>query len=168
MSLHGVILGHKGGVAFETIDMLLAKLKDLPAYKAIHISERKRIYSVFVECIENINRYTDAEQIWIEDKSSEPYIYLINKDNEYVISTGNMIRNEHIHHLEDRLVQINQLDKEGLRESYENILDRETNSEENGSGLGLITIGLKAKNKINYQFTMLNDEFSLFEMRIVI
>jgi hypothetical protein len=148
--------------------MLLAKLKDLPSYKTIHITERKRIYSVFVECLENINRYTDAEQIWIEDERNEPYIYLINKDNEYVISTGNMIRNEHIHHLKDRLVQINQLDKEGLRESYENILDRESNSEGDGSGLGLITIGLKAKNKIHYRFTMLNDEFSLFEMKIVI
>jgi hypothetical protein len=148
--------------------MLLAKLKALPVYSAINLTERKRIYSVFVECIENINKHTDAEQIWIKDKSSEPYIYLINKDNEYIISTGNRIRNEHIHHLNDRLVQINQLDKEGLKESYEKIIDKEFKSEEDGSGLGLITIGLKAKSKIHYRFTMLNDEFSLFEMRIAI
>ena len=162
-----LILEHKGEVAIETIDMLLAKLKALPAYRAINQTERKRIYSIIVECIENINKHTPSEPFLIKDKSKEPYLYLVNNDDEYVISTGNVISNERIDHLQNRLLQINQQDKEGLKATYENIIDREFNSDD-GSGLGLITIGLKAKNKIRYRFTVLNDRFSWFEMKITV
>ncbi len=161
-----VILGHKGEVAFQTIDLLLAKLKALPAYKAISMTDRKRIYSIFVECIENINKHTIPDSVSVDEINMEPYIYLISQETEYVISTGNVVRKERIDPLRNRLEQINHYDKDRLKASYTNIVNKEALSEENGSGLGLITIGLKAKNKIHFHFTPLNDHYSFFEMKI--
>lgn len=161
-----VILEHKGEVAFKTIDLLLAKLKALPAYKAINMTDRKRIYSIFVECIENINKHTIPNSVSVKENDTEPYIYLISQETEFVISTGNVIRKELIDPLRNRLEQINHYDKKRLKASYTDIVNKEALSEENGSGLGLITIGLKAKNKIHYHFTSLNDQYSYFEMKI--
>ena len=161
-----VILGHKGEVAFETIDLLLAKLKALPAYSAINMSDRKRIYCIFVECIENISKHAKPDSVSMIDKNNESYIYLIKQEAEYVISTGNVIRKERIDRLRNRLEQITQQDKVGLRASYTEIIEKEFISEEDGSGLGLITIGLNAKSKIQYHFTSLNDQYSFFEMKI--
>ena len=161
-----VILEYKGKVAFETIEHLLAKLKNMPAYRAIQNPDRKRIYSIFVECIENINKHTISEAIPVNDCNREPYIRLTKQEAEFVISSGNIIMNEGIDRLKNRLEQINQLDEVGLKTSYTDIIDREFVSEEDGSGLGLITIGLKAKNKIQYHFVSLNDQCSFFEMKV--
>lgn len=163
-----VILEHKGEVAFSTIDRLLAKLKAQPSYRAINLSLRNRIYSIFVECVENIKKHTIPNSNSYKENNREPYISLISKETEYIISTGNSIRNERIDQLKERLEQINQMDKEGLKASYTEIIDKELLSEEDGSGLGLITIGLKAKNKIHYHFTTLNEKYSFFEMKITV
>lgn len=161
-----VILEHKGEVTFDTIDLLLAKLKALPAYTAMSLSLRKRIYSIFVECVENINKHTIPNSVSHRENNRAPYINLINEESEYVISTGNIIRKERIDQLKNRLELINQMDKEGLKASYTYIVDKELLSEEDGSGLGLITIGLKSKNKIHYDFSTLNEKYSFFEMKI--
>jgi len=168
MSELEVILGYKGEVAFETIDPLLERLKKLPAYQAIKIPVRKRVYSIFVECIENIYKHTITDSLHVNDKTIVPFINLGMQDEKYIISTGNVIRNKSINKLRNRLEQINQLDKAGLKASYADIINKEFISDVEGAGLGLITISLKAENKINYNFTFLNDQYSFFEMKISI
>ena len=70
--------------------------------------------------------------------------------------------------LSSRLEQIYQLDKEGLKASYTEIINKEYISEVEGAGLGLITVALKAEGNIHHSFTPLNDQFSYFEMKIIL
>lgn len=168
MSEPEVILGYKGIVTFENIDPLLEKLKKLPAYLAIKKSVRKRLYSIFVECIENIDKHTIAESILVNDKIMEPYINLCKQDEKYIINTGNVIRIKNIDRLRNRLEQINRQDKEGLKASYTEIINKEYISEVEGAGLGLITVALKAEGNIHHSFTPLNDQYSYFEMKIIL
>ena len=89
MSEPEVILGYKGTVTFKTIDPLLEKFKKLPAYLAINKPVRKRLYCIFVECIENIDKHTITDTIHVNDEIIEPYIYLCKQDDTYIINTGN-------------------------------------------------------------------------------
>ena len=163
-----VILEYKGEIAFDTIDLLLNKLKKLPAYQAIRKSVKKKVYSVFVECIDNIYKHKITDSLSVNSKEISPYIILTGEDDKYIISTGNVVMNDSIQNLKANLMHINQLDKIGLKSSYAEIASKDIISDEDGAGLGLITIALKTEDKINYKFITLNDQYSFFEMNISI
>jgi hypothetical protein len=168
MSELEVILEYKGEIDFETIDPLLERLKKLPEYQETKLPVRKRIYCIFVECIENNYNHSIKDSLYVSDKTMVSYIMLGKQDDHYIISTGNVIMNKSIKKLRSRLEQINQLDKAGIKKSYAEIINKESISEEEGAGLGLITIARRAENKINYKFTSLKDQYSFFEMKISI
>ncbi|KPL12861.1 MAG: hypothetical protein AMS26_16070 [Bacteroides sp. SM23_62] len=168
MSATDIIFEYKGSVDFETIDPLIERLKKLPAYQAIKRSVQKRIYSIFVECVENIYKHSISESFYINDENITPYLSLYRQHNKYIIGTGNIVLNKSINRLRNRLEQINQMDRPGLKASYADIINKEFISDEDGAGLGLLTIALKTENKINYNFTSLDDQYSYFEMKIPI
>ena len=79
-----------------------------------------------------------------------------------------MIGNKNIDRLRNRLERIIQLDKEGLKDFYTEIINKEYISDEEGAGLGLITVAMKTERDINYNFTLLDDQYSYFEMKITL
>ena len=168
MSELEVLLEHNGKVAFETIDQLLERLRKLTSCLALEITFQRRIYSIFVECLENIYRHTNTDSPYGDDKNMEPYVRLSKQCDKYVIGTGNVVSNNNLTRLKHRLEHINQLDKTGLKSSYADIIDKEFISDEDGAGLGLIIIALNAENELNYNFTSLNDQHSYFELKISI
>ena len=166
MSNREVILEYRGMVTFATVDSLLGKLKAQSVFRNLSRGVQKRLYCIFVECLENIYKYESNELAYVN--SSEPYIYILKKHDIFCIGSGNIILNERINGLKRRLEQINRQDHEGLKASYAAIIDQETISKEEGAGLGLITIALRSGNKINYSFTSLDPRNSYFEMKIII
>ena len=129
MSELEVILEYKGEIDFETIDQLLERLKKLPEYQETKLPVRKRIYCIFVECIENNYNHSIKDSLYVSDKTMVPYITLGKQDDHYIISTGNVIINKSIKKLRSRLEQINQLDKAGIKKSYAEIINKESISE---------------------------------------
>jgi hypothetical protein len=168
MSELEILLEHKGTVVFETIDPLLERLRKLPACLELDRSVQKRIYSIFVECLENIYRHTNTDSLYGNDKNMEPYIFLGKQNEKYIIGSGNVILNKGINKLKNRLEHINQLDRAGLKASYADIINKESVSDDDGAGLGLIITALHAKNEMKYNFTSLNDQYSYFELKITI
>jgi len=168
MSEPEVLLEHKGTVDFKTIDQLLERLRFLPACRALDRSVQKRIYSIFVECLENIYRHTNNDLPYRNDKKLETYIFLSKHDKKCMIGSGNIVSNNNINKLKNKLKQINQLDKKGLKGLYTDIIDKEFFSDEDGAGLGLIIIALNAENEIDHNFITLDDEYSFFEMKIFV
>lgn len=160
------MLEYRGTITFETIDPLLDKLKALSVFKKLNRGLQKKLYCVFVECLENIYKYEANDIDHINNK--KPYISLGRKDNQFIISTGNIIANKRINALKYRLEQINQQDHEGLKASYAEIIDQEIISNEEGAGLGLITIALRSHTRIKYTFTLIDQHRSYFEMKILV
>ena len=64
LSEKDIILEYRGTVTFETIDPLLDKLKKQSDFIKLRRGFQKKLYSVFVECIENIYKYeaNDVDQ----------------------------------------------------------------------------------------------------------
>lgn len=160
-----VILEYCGVVTFEKIDRMLDKLSEMPAFLQLTRSIQKKLYAIFVECIENIYKNTGNGKD-ILNTNNLPYIQLGKQDDKFFISSGNIIANKRINTLKKRLDKINLLDHEGLKSEYAEILDKEWISNEEGAGLGLITIALRSGNKIKYNFTSLDDHHSYYEMKI--
>ena len=166
MSGRKVILEYSGIVTFEKIDRMLDKLIEMPAFLQLTRSIQKKLYGIFVECIENIYKNTGNGKDFLNTKNKLPYIRLGRQDDKFFISSGNIISNKRIDTLKGKLDKINLMDHEGLRSAYAEIIDQESLTNEEGAGLGLITIAMRSGNKIKYNFTSLDEQHSYYEMKI--
>jgi hypothetical protein len=166
MSGRKVILEYSGIVTFEKIDRMLDKLIEMPAFLQLTRSIQKKLYGIFVECIENIYKNTGNGKDFLDAKNKLPYIRLGRQDDKFFISSGNIISNKRIDTLKGKLDKINLMDHEGLRSAYAEIIDQESLTNEEGAGLGLITIAMRSGNKIKYNFTSLDEQHSYYEMKI--
>ncbi len=124
---------------------------------------KKRVFFILVEGLQNITRH--QEQVKDADDYNEGFLVIQRKQNEYVITTGNLIKNEDIKELKNNLDNINSLSKEELKQYYRQILDNNTFSKKGGAGLGLIEIARKSGNKISYDFRKISNTHSYFYMQ---
>ena len=163
-----VIFEYKGIINFETIDLQLNRLKKIPTYRAIRKSVQKKVYCVIVECLDNIYKHKITDSLSVNGKEILPYIILTRENDKYIIKTGNVVTNDNIQDLRDNLKKINLHDRIGLKSLYAEIVSKDIISDEDGAGLGLITIAMKTEKRINYEFNLINDQNSYFEMQIII
>lgn len=61
MKNYDVVINHKGRVDLDTIDSILHKLKVYLNHKIDDKILRKRVYTLSVECLENIFRHADLK-----------------------------------------------------------------------------------------------------------
>lgn len=126
---------------------------------------KKRVYSIMVECLQNITRHQEN----ITDLSPNHYgIFVIQKTAErYLITSGNTIENKNIETVENLITKINSLEKAELKEYYKKVLTEGQLSNKGGAGLGLIDMARKAGNKLSYQFKYINSDISFFYLHTV-
>lgn len=126
---------------------------------------RRRVYFLMVESLQNITRY-QALKLDLMEKSG---IFLIQKkDERYYITTGNLIENTKIPYVKDKLDQVNNLDREALKNYYRKILRNGKFTEEGGAGLGLIEMARKSGNKLTFSFEPITETYSNFYLHTVI
>lgn len=166
MSEPEIILDYKGTINFETIDPLLNRIKKHPSFRSLIKQVQKKLYSIVVECIENINNHSVPDLA--NYKNRLPYISLRKQCDKYIITAGNVISNENINKLRNKIEQINQLDKAGLKALYEDIINKKNVPGEKGAGLGLLTMALKSENRLDYNFFSISDKYSYFEISVYI
>lgn len=125
-------------------------------------SIKRKVFNVMVECLQNIVKHN-------EEDVNRAAIFMIGKQNdEYVITSGNTVKNESIDVLSDKLDKINSLDKDGLKTLYKEIIKSNGISEKGGAGLGFVDMARKSGNKLEYDFEKLDDEQSFFSLRTTI
>ncbi len=121
---------------------------------------QKRIYFIMVEGLQNVIRHQEAK---VNQDSENKGIFIIQKiEDNYLISTGNLIDNNQIEALNSKLKVINSLNKVELKAYYKKILTNEEISEKGGAGLGLIEMARKSGNKLQYEFYKLDEKHSYF------
>lgn len=124
---------------------------------------QKKVFHVMVECLQNISKHADALEDDTSSTGSGRGIFIVMKDQEeYVVTTGNVISNEKVPELKKLLSNINNMDKEGLKDLYKTQIREGRISEKGGAGLGFIDIARKTGNPLNFNFLEINDNFSFF------
>lgn len=162
------IMNFEGSISFESIEMLLNKLRSAPEFQDLKKPVRKRLYGIFVESIDNIFKYTARIPTDGLTDIRDPMISVRKLEDAFLITAGNMVPNDDIDELRFKLDRVNQLDNEALKTLYEDVINQESGSDDKGAGLGLITMALRTDKKINYSFTALEDDYSFFEIQLTI
>ena len=155
-------------ISFETIEMLLNKLRASEEFNGMKKTARKRLYAIFVESIENICKYSANSSANDEPEAGTPLISVEKRLDKYLIRAGNMVPNDHIDALRFKLERVNQLGHESLKSLYEDVIHKKSESDDSGAGLGLITIALRTDYKLKYSFRELDRTYSFFEMQVTI
>ena len=115
MTESGIFLDYHGHPDCLVLDSLLMKLRKTREFGDLHATIRKRTYSVFVECIENIIKHSALKNS--KDADLLPYISISNEDDKIIISARNPVREESRAKLTQSLNNVNNLDVAGTEKT---------------------------------------------------
>lgn len=126
---------------------------------------RKKVSFLMAECIQNIVRHGEGDNISDITDQSEMF-FTRNIDDSYFISSANLVDQNKKEFLTNKLEQVNRLDKDGLKQLYLDILTNESMSDKGGAGLGLVEMARKSGQKLDFDFKNVNDKYSFFYLQI--
>ena len=161
------ILAYRGRLTFEIIEELLEKFKrNLESFE-MELVIRKRLYAILVECLENTYRHTTTS---LEKIMNHQQVELVlNQQGEiFNLEIGNYVVNKNVDDLIEKIDLVNSLDFVGLNRLYRSSISKARISDKGGAGLGIIEIARNSRQKIIYQVTKENNDFSFFKFRISI
>jgi len=152
------------GYFTHNITKKILVLADTNIQKAVaRATIQKRIYYIMVEGLQNITRHQDEINYETE---KYPGIFAIQKrKKKYFVTTGNLVLNEKIPSLKEKIAKINSLEKDELKKFHKEVLSTGVMSDKGGAGLGLIEMARKSDNKLISSFELVNEEYSYFYLQ---
>jgi hypothetical protein len=160
------LLEYTGSLSQGRIEELLTKTEQLILQEKPGDKVLKRIYSVMVEALMNMMIHSPED---IQLTKKHPPTATITKNNgHYIIYFGNMMENDFVNPLIDRINHINSLSRHELKKFYARQVMKARISDKGGAGLGLITIAKFALSNLSYNFDKINQQYSYFRLCIEI
>ncbi|MDK2977627.1 MAG: hypothetical protein PWP52_341 [Bacteroidales bacterium] len=167
MNKYDVVINFNGNISLPVIDDILHKLK---VYLHNNINDkliRKRVYSLAVECLDNIFKHSDLTDINNKLVNKYPPKFIVEFFHDtFLIHTGNIISNENTEKVIQKLTQLNKLADTEVNQLYKDSLSNAEISEKGGAGLGLIVMAKTTRQKIHFDFERINHNFSYFAMQL--
>jgi hypothetical protein len=125
---------------------------------------RRKIFNIMVEMLQNISKNRVPRTLEIPEI---PAVFILGSTStDFILISSNLIRNENIDQLKERLDQVNSLDREGLKQLYKEVRLNASFSEKAGAGIGIIDIARKSENTLGYSFDKQSDDYSVFSLLI--
>ncbi len=168
MEKENILLSFKGIVTGDLLTSVLQIMESKMNYLEETPKMKKKVFNVLVECLQNLYHHIDEDT---ENKNleSRSALFLIVKENaNFYIKTGNYIDASSAGDLQEKLEIINGMDKNGLRQYYQETLSNGSVSEKGTAGLGMIDIARKSGNKLEYEFLPIDDEYRFFCLNVKI
>jgi uncharacterized protein YktA (UPF0223 family) len=168
MKSYDVVVNHKGFISLDMIDDMLHHLKIfLNNKESQNKTLRKRVYSLSVECLDNIFKHSDLNEENHELLDSYPPRFIVERiAGDFLIHTGNIVLNKNGEEIMKKLNYLNKLDENEVNAVYKKSLSNAEISEKGGAGLGLIVMSKFTGQKIKFDFEKINDKFSYFAMQL--
>ena len=164
-----IILQFKGYLDYDIIGELIGSLRDHMKLKKARYGLYKKLLTLLIEALENIVRYnlevSSGNDIFI---NSPPELVICLEEGYYVLETRNLLLNKDIPPIDEKLASLNKIGKPKIRELYKATITDGKFSERGGAGLGFIEMAKTVDRRMDYSFTEVNDEISLFRLKLSI
>ena len=169
MVTRNLILVYEGEFTQEITKSVLAMAERNMDAIGEDSSIKRKVFNVMVECLQNIVKHSDE----IDDlnySTRNSAIFMIGKqEDKYIITSGNPVANDKMITLQTKLEYINNLDKEGLKTYYKDVIKNNKGlSAKGGAGLGFIDMARKSGQKLQFDFEPINESISFFSLKTVI
>ncbi|GEO81837.1 SiaB family protein kinase [Pararhodospirillum oryzae] len=144
----------------------------LRAKLAVEQTERrvaKNLFSVFVEQVQNVVRYSAEKDEGDSEQGGETVlrygILLVGRRaGGYFVSCGNLVRDEDVERLRGELAIIETLSREELMIQYKQALRRPPPPGCKGANVGFLDIARLAGGGVEFDFTQVREGYSFFAM----
>jgi hypothetical protein len=134
------------------------------AEEDIESNLRRRVFSILVEVIENVAKYSPGKEP--EEQLGMPVAVIRMIDKVYYLTSGNLILNTQVDQLREKIDVINKYDKIGLKELFRESLSGQAISSDSTGNMGLIDIARKSGSQLEYQFEKINDLYSYYTLKV--
>ncbi|WP_038051004.1 SiaB family protein kinase [Thioalkalivibrio sp. ALJ1] len=171
MSRRGIIFSFTGYISEGILKALGDALRQKIRLESTDTKTVNRVFSVFVEQVQNIIRYS-AERI---EHDAEPPIELssgmitVGSDQgRFFVICGNVIGRKDADTLAVRLRELAGMDSAELRRFYKEKLREPPDEGSKGGSIGLIEIARRASEPIQFDFQHISDAQSYFVLKAYI
>ncbi len=156
-----IIVSHIGELDQDKVNTISTLVETQMEYLGVSKSAIKKIFNIVIETLQNICIHGEKD-----NNGYQMTYFIIGKhNNEFTIFSGNIVNNSVAEKLNKRLNAIKSLGDSDLKRQYMDVLSNGELSSKGGAGLGFLTIALKSNNNIDFDFEMLNKEYSLFSLQ---
>ncbi len=161
------ILSYQGPLSFSTIDWLLSEFKMVAQDHDLSFRTYKKMISIMIEALENITKYSNEFQFNSDIESGFcPSCQISRNTSSIELVTRNPVKNRDIIPLRTKIDNVNNHNKEELKELYKSTITNGEFSANGGAGLGFIEMAKTAGQKLEYDFKDLSREYSLYTFRV--
>lgn len=166
MAGNGIHMIWSGHISSDIGDEVLSITESTLSDGDIEAMMRRRVFSIMVELLENSAKYNPGREQG--KKFGMPVAMVRIVDDKFEVSSGNLVHNEVISGLKQKLDEINSREPWELKEMFFTSLSGQTIESDSTGNLGLITVARKAGSKLNYRFDPVNEFYSYFFLTVPI
>ena len=166
----GIIFSFSGPMSQSLLEGIGQTLKQKMSLEEMNKNIVQKVFSVFVELMQNIINYS-AQRITSDEAEQEiSYGLLIvgKEDEHFYIISGNYIQKEQEGNLREKLAQIKEMDKDELKQLYKQQRRLQADDASKGAGLGFIEMARKASRPIEFEIADQENGYSFFVVKAVI
>ncbi len=167
----GIIFSFVGYVSEGILFALGDALKQKMALDDADENLTKRVFSVFVEQVQNIIRYSTDRVVGETDRPVElsSGLVAVGREGErFFVVCGNTINRSEVPRLRERLEHLRGLDGDAIRKFYRQKLREPSEENSRGGSIGLIEIARRASEPLQFDFLDLPDDQSFFALKAYI
>ncbi len=132
-----------------------------------------KLFSMFVEQTQNIIHYSAEKCQPSREQSEEAELLSLSsgiivvgyESDHYYVLCGNMVENEIVDTLREKLILLQNMSKEELKRYYKEQRRQGKNGNSQGAGLGFIELARKAVKPIEFDFQNINENNSFFTLK---
>jgi hypothetical protein len=165
----GVLFCYCGYVTEEVLTSIGDAVRDKLALENTEQQVARGLFSIFVEQVQNIIRYSAEKQEGaLSDRTVDlrhGVLAVGQTDGGYYVSCGNAIPNHDVGRLRDGLAYLQKLERKDLKALHKEILKGKTPEGSKGAGVGFIDIARLATRGIEFDFQELDDQLSYFVLK---
>lgn len=165
----GIVFSFSGYLSEGILYSLGEALREKMALEEADGPTIRRVFSVFVEQMQNIIRYSAEKVSGSAGRAVELSAGMVTigmERGKVFIVCGNTVRNSEIPRLRERLDHLKSLDRDGIKTFYREQLREEPDDGSRGATLGLIEIARRASDPIDYAFNTMDADRSFFCLKV--
>jgi|SRR6218665_570109 len=155
-----IVVSHTGELDQDKVNSISSLVEVQMENLGVSKSAVKKIFNIVIETLQNICLHGEKDN----NGYQMTYFIIGRVNNEFNIHSGNIITNLQAEKLNRRLNAIRSLNDTDLKKQYMDVLSNGELSAKGGAGLGFLTIALKSNNNMDFEFEVLNKEYSLFSL----
>jgi hypothetical protein len=164
-----VFISYGGFLSQSLISAMTEALEKEAEYSEISMGISNNIFTIFIELSQNMMNYSKSKDENCREITPGGLI-VVSKDinnEKYYIHSQNIISIDDKEKIEPKLIEIESLDKNGIKERYKELRRSGKNTHGKGGGIGFYEIA-KRCDKLEFDFKEINSDKYYFHVKTTI